>query len=222
MGEVVSTGLRKLDDLLGGGVKSGTLTLIYGDEKSGKTSLGLSICASAIMEGLTAAFIDCGGRLHPARVLQVLETTGINREKFMLAYVETFLQQEETIIKMLDNPLSKVIVLDDITYQHRVAMMGDVREDMPIFKRLAFQVAALKESTMTKNLTVIIIGQVHALPGREESRPVAQRILTHWSDAVIRVSRRMGERCSRAYLEKPRPGGPILFKPSPRGVEPCD
>ncbi len=222
MGEVVSTGLVKLDEVLGGGVRSRTLTLIYGDEKSGKTSLVLGICASAIKNGMSAAFVDCGGRLHPRRVLQVLDMWGADKERLSIISIETFLQQEKVIIEILDRPPADIIVLDDITYQHRVSMIGDVRADMPIFKRLAFQVAALKEAAVARNIAVLIVGQVHALPGREEARPVAQRILTHWSDVVLRISRKMGERCSKAYLEKPGQAGPITFRPSPRGVDPCD
>ncbi len=221
MGGVVPTGLRGLDEALGGGIRPGTLTLIYGDEKSGKTSLALGICASAIKTGLSAAFVDCGGRIHPQRVLQVLDSWGVEREKLGITIIDTFLQQEEVVIEILDRPPADVIVLDDITYQHRVSMIGDVRADMQIFKRLAFQVAALKESAATKGLVILMVGQVHALPGREEARPVAQRILTHWPDLVLRISRRLGERCSKAYLEKPSPAGPIPFKPSPRGVDSC-
>ncbi|MEM1977148.1 MAG: hypothetical protein QXX29_04545, partial [Nitrososphaerota archaeon] len=42
-----STGLPALDKRLGGGVATGTLTLVYGEEKSGKTSLALMMCALA-------------------------------------------------------------------------------------------------------------------------------------------------------------------------------
>ncbi|RJS79912.1 DNA repair and recombination protein RadB, partial [Candidatus Bathyarchaeota archaeon] len=40
----ISTGCTSLDDLLGGGITSGSITLIYGEAETGKTSLAIQ-CA---------------------------------------------------------------------------------------------------------------------------------------------------------------------------------
>ena len=50
----VSTGLLKLDDMLGGGLLPGTLTVAYGATGIGKTHLGLT-------------FADTGRRVDSAR-----------------------------------------------------------------------------------------------------------------------------------------------------------
>ncbi|MCS7133031.1 MAG: hypothetical protein N3F65_00120 [Nitrososphaeria archaeon] len=216
----VSTGLPKLDDELGGGVKTGAITLIYGEEKSGKTSLALKICASAARIA-SAAYIDCLGKLHPLRLSQIVESNRVDGEKIYLLSVENFLQQEEVILKILDeHPPAPLVVFDDFTYLHRMELSGDVKSDINIYKRLAFQIAVLKEAALRDDVAIVLIGQVHGVPDKGEARAVAHRILTHWSDYVLRVERAHGQPLSRIILEKPEGGQEVYFRITRSGVTP--
>jgi len=216
-----STGLPELDEALGGGAETGKLMLIYGDEKSGKTSLVLRMCASAAKSYGGAAYVDCSGRLHPERVLQILKANKVDPERVSVLIVENFLQQEEVILRLHDGaPPAPFVALDDFTYQHRVELSGNVRGNLGVYKRLAFQIAALKEAAARNNLAVVVVGHVHELPETGETRLVAQRILTYWSDVVVRIVRPPGERVSQAYVEKPLKKGPIGFEVVSGGVAP--
>jgi len=216
-----STGLPELDDLLGGGIPIRSLTLIYGDEKSGKTSLALRICASAAKRS-SAAYIDCSGRLHPARLLQVFEANKVDEERVSVLLVENFLHQEEVIMRIYDGDVpAPLIVFDDFTHLHRLELKGEIELDLDVYRRLAFQVAALKEAALKRDLSIIIIGQVHAIPDKGETRAVAHRILTYWSDYVLRIEKRDGERCSMMRVEKPRRDKSIRFRIVRSGIAPC-
>ena len=217
-----STGIPELDEALGGGIRGGKVTLIYGEEKSGKTSLALKVCALAAKKAGQAGYVDCSGRLHPQRLLQVLEANGADPSKVSVSVIGNFLQQEEIILSLHDKPPSfPLIIFDDFTYQHRIELTGDARKDVRVYKRLAFQIAALKEAASRNRLAVVVVGQVHTLPDTGEARLVAQRILTYWSDTIIKITKPMSRRCSYAYVEKPVKVGPIRFEIVDGGVAPC-
>lgn len=63
MAELYSTGIEFVDELLGGGVQPGTLTVVRGATGVGKTQLGLSFCSSGLThEGRRGFIIDMGSR----------------------------------------------------------------------------------------------------------------------------------------------------------------
>ena len=58
-----STGVPGLDELLGGGLIPGTLTVIFGATGIGKTQLGLQFAhAGETQEGQRGAIFDCSSR----------------------------------------------------------------------------------------------------------------------------------------------------------------
>ncbi|RZD32532.1 MAG: hypothetical protein CXT74_02710 [Methanobacteriota archaeon] len=65
------TGCPSLDELLGGGVEAGALTLVYGEPGSGKTSLALQLSREVLASGgKSVLFIDTEG-LSAERLEQV-------------------------------------------------------------------------------------------------------------------------------------------------------
>ena len=215
------TGLPELDEGLDGGLPTSSITLIYGEEKSGKTSLALKLCALAARRD-RAAYIDCSNRLHPLRLAQILRGNRVDRSRLLILPVESFFQQEEIVLRLYDYPPpAPLIVLDDFTFRHRLEIKGDVKQDTPIYERLAFQLAALKEAAMKRDIAIVIIGQVHTLPNTGETRAVAHRILTYWSDYVLRMGRRFGERCGRIWIEKPEKKGVYRFRIVKSGITSC-
>ena len=63
MTERVSTGLAKLDEMLGGGLLPGTLAVVYGATGIGKTHLGLTFAAHGrVADGAPGVVLDMNGR----------------------------------------------------------------------------------------------------------------------------------------------------------------
>lgn len=216
-----STGFPRLDDLLGGGIRSKTLTFIYGEEKTGKTSLVLRICALATRVA-SAAYVDCSERLHPLRLTQVMEANRADENRLYLMSADSFSKQEKIVLNLYDfEPPAQLIVFDDFTATHRLEIIGDVKRDTPVYKRLAFQVAAIKEAAIRRDLAVIVVGQVHAIPERDEARAVAQRILSHWADQILRLERDPAREPGRIFLEKPRAEIPTPYKITRSGLVPA-
>lgn len=216
-----STGLPALDKRLGGGVATGTLTLVYGEEKSGKTSLALMMCALAT-RSLPAAYVDCSGRLHPARISQIMKALGGDEDKLYILSVESFSAQERAILGIHDSrPPASLLVFDDFTALHRLELSGDIGLDMRVYRRLAFHVAALKEAALRNGFAVMIVGQVHDIPDRGEARAVAQRILVYWSDTVLKLEMDPKTRLGRILIEKPERAEAAAYRITGFGLAPA-
>src|SRR5437762_12204097 len=57
----VALGCRALDDLLGGGVEEGCITLLHGEAGSGKTSFCLQLARDVVRAGHKGIYIDTEG-----------------------------------------------------------------------------------------------------------------------------------------------------------------
>jgi len=216
--DVIPTRVGSIDSLLDGGFKAGQLYFLYGEEKTGKTSLVLTVCASAIREGLKPFFIDCSERLNPGRVSQVLQSWLVDLSRLSVKAVHSFLEQTRLILNLYNlQKIFDVIVLDDFTYQHRLELSRNVKMDLSIYKKLALQAAMLSEIAASRKAVVIIVGQVHDMPEQEEGRPVAYRILSYWAKWVLKLQ--AGSRQYRELVvEKPEKKGPGYFTLSEYGV----
>ena len=65
-----SAGCKNIDELLGGGFESGTVTQLYGEAGSGKTNICLQTAVECARKGKTVIFIDSEG-FSPERFLQI-------------------------------------------------------------------------------------------------------------------------------------------------------
>ncbi|MDI6811297.1 MAG: ATPase domain-containing protein [archaeon] len=65
-----STGCKSIDELLGGGFESGTVTQLYGEAGSGKTNICLQVAVECARKGKSVIFIDTEG-FSPERFLQI-------------------------------------------------------------------------------------------------------------------------------------------------------
>ncbi|MDI6886255.1 MAG: ATPase domain-containing protein [archaeon] len=65
-----STGCKNIDELLGGGFESGTVTQLYGEAGSGKTNICLQVAVECARKGKSIIFIDTEG-FSPERFLQI-------------------------------------------------------------------------------------------------------------------------------------------------------
>ncbi len=217
----IPTGVKELDSILGGGFRLGELYFVYGEEASGKTSLALTITASAIKQGLKQLFVDCSGRLHPLRISQVAEKWSIELSDILVKPIRDFGEQEDLVIKLYNlKKLFNVVVLDDFTYQYRLELSGDLRRDLILFKRFAFQVAVLSELAEKYESLVLIVGQVHDIPEHGVQKPVAYRILYHWAKWILKLSSH--DKVDKIlFIEKPPTTLSARFMVSDRGVDEC-
>ena len=75
---MISTGLKKLDQLLGGGIKEGLITDVYGSNATGKTQLALQISLNVLKNGGQVLFQDTTNEFRPERLVEMMRKQEIS------------------------------------------------------------------------------------------------------------------------------------------------
>lgn len=105
----IPTGVKKLDDALGGGFPVGRMVELYGLPASGKTLIAQLIIAQAQKMGGDCVFVDAEGSFDP----EFAKKLGVNIEE--LALVQTGIGEDiiDTVAKLLKaEPM--VVVIDSV------------------------------------------------------------------------------------------------------------
>jgi DNA repair protein RadB len=215
-----STGCKSIDELLGGGFESGTVTQLYGGAGSGKTNICLQVAIECVRKGTTVIFIDSEG-FSPERFLQIasassstngsedVEVESIAR-RIIIYEPQSFEQQTscineiETVIKEKEgNSGVALVILDSATLFYRL----ELDEERSIYLRrvLANQIMQLLELARRYDLAVIITNQVYMDIGDGHLRPSGGYALEHLSKAIVQLEKVVeGRGKRRATLKKHR------------------
>lgn len=220
-----STGCKSIDELLGGGFESGTVTQLYGEASSGKTNICIQMAVECAKEGDSVVVVDSEG-LSAERFLQIASarahaqahthTRASSDEeveriagRIILYQPRNFEQQTsciqeiETVIKEKEGKSRvSLVILDSATLFYRLEQED---ERSVYLKGLANQIANLLELARKYDLAVLITNQVYMDIERGELRPVAKFTLEYLSKVIVqleRVAEVQGKR--RAILKKHR------------------
>ena len=68
---MISTGLKKIDNFLSGGIPNGIIVDIFGGNGTGKTQLLLQLSINSIKNGGKVLFLDTTGGFRPERILEI-------------------------------------------------------------------------------------------------------------------------------------------------------
>ena len=114
---MISTGLKKLDQFLGGGIKEGLITDVYGSSGTGKTQLILQISLNVLKNGGQVLFQDTTNGFRPERLIEIMGKQEINSallEKIKVGLITNTTQQIQYLSKISIKNFS-LIVIDNIT-----------------------------------------------------------------------------------------------------------
>jgi DNA repair protein RAD51 len=112
---LISTGLPRLDNLLGGGIAAGIITDIFGPGGSGKTQLAMQICTNAISEKII--YQDTSGSFRPERILQLMHARQLAPgllDNIIVARV-TNTAEQINYLKNISQTNPGLVVIDNIT-----------------------------------------------------------------------------------------------------------
>ena len=114
---MIKTGLKELDQFLGGGIKEGLVTNISGQSATGKTQLAFQICLHALHSGKDVLFQDTTGEFRPERLVEMMQLRKINPsllDKIKVSRITNTAQQIQCFSKI---PLKSysLIIVDSVT-----------------------------------------------------------------------------------------------------------
>lgn len=113
---MISTGLTKLDGLLGGGIASSTITDIFGPGGSGKTHLAMQISLDVIDDGIIL-YQDNSGGFRPERMMQLLKMHQMNPQlldNIIVARI-TNISEQISYVKKIYEIKPKLIIIENIS-----------------------------------------------------------------------------------------------------------
>jgi len=112
---LISTGLLGLDDLLGGGITSGTIIDIFGPGGSGKTHLAMQISLNSLQDGIV--LYQDTTRFQSERMLQLIKLRGLQPsllDNMIIARMTNTAEQLEYVNKIYELK-PKLVVIENIT-----------------------------------------------------------------------------------------------------------
>ena len=114
---MIKTGLKELDQFLGGGIKGGLITSISGQSATGKTQLAFQICLNALDGGKEILFHDTTGEFRPERLIEMMEYQKINPsllDRIKINRVTNTVEQLQSLTKTTFENYS-LLIIDSVT-----------------------------------------------------------------------------------------------------------
>lgn len=188
-----------LDQLLGGGLDPGTITLVYGEAGTGKTNLCLQLARNCVVADRgKVAYVDTEGA-SLERLEQIAGNQTPRVLKNILFYHPAGLADQERMILSLERIKAPGLVLvDSFNMFYRLQLKSASDEAS---RSITAQLGVLLRLSRTQNVPVLITGQVYT--DEETVRPFGGRIMEHIVKAIVRLER-SGPGRRRAILLKHR------------------
>ncbi len=115
---MITTGIGKLDELLGGGIRGSMITDIYGPSGSGKTQLLLQICVNSLIHGGMILYQDTTGSFRPERLIELLKAKGMEPkllDKVIVGRITNTAEQLKYVDKISEIENLNLVIIDNIT-----------------------------------------------------------------------------------------------------------
>jgi len=189
--QTLSTGCNELDQLLGGGIKQGEITLFYGEAATGKTTICIQTAISVSTRRMKVLFIDSDNSFSQERFHQIAGVDSRSLSELIILFFPDTFERQRTLVESLDNyvtPKLGLIIIDSMSTLYRAAFSKAV-STFHLNRELTGQLACLADLTRSKEIACIITSQVHArLNGvSAQIEPVASRAVFHFSSTIIRI-----------------------------------
>ncbi len=232
----LTTGSKKLDELLGGGLETQTITEFYGEYGSGKSQIAHQACVNVQLPpekgglGGGALYIDTENTFRPERIVQMAKFRGLDPQKVVknIIWAEAYTSDHQMFLlenadKVIKENNIRLIVVDSLTAHFRSEYIG--RENLALRQqKLNQHMHKLIRLARAFNAVALVTNQVMSSPEvyfSETVRPIGGHIVAHTSHTrvFLRKSARGPVRIARLVSSPYLPEGECLFKITENGIE---
>jgi DNA repair and recombination protein RadB len=203
----ILTGCSCIDSHLNGGISPQSVTLIYGEPETGKTTLAMQCAVNCAMQNLKTLFVDCDNTFSPKRLAQV--ASGKFEEiadRIILIRPNDFREQTAVVDRISEYTAKNfgLAVIDTLTSLYRVKVAETSGKAFGPNRELNRQMAILSQTAKTQKIPVIITSQVRSVfdDSYVSVAPVATRVLKFWADTIIAMKPTENPQTIKAVLEK--------------------
>jgi DNA repair protein RadB len=186
----ISTGSKTIDEYLGGGLAAESMSLIYGEAETGKTTLAIQCAANCAKQGRKTLFVDCDDTFSTERLSQITsKQLAETAELIVLAKPHNF-REQATIIDQLTEYITNnfaLTIFDTFTSLYRLIVSESPSKTFELNRELNRQLAVLAQTAKINKIAVLITSQVRSALDQVPIvvEPVATRVLKFWASAII-------------------------------------
>jgi len=230
----ISTGVRALDELLGGGIETRAVTEIVGEYGSGKTQLCHQLAVMVQLPedrgGLNAkaVYIDTEGTFRPERIMQIAKARGLDPGQTLdnIFYAKALSVDHQMVLvdhvrNLVRQECIALIVVDSVIAHFRAEFPG--RENLAERQqKLNKHIADLLRLADAYDVAVVVTNQVMAQPDvffGNPLRPAGGNILAH--GATYRLWLRKSKeniRIAKIFDSPYHPEGEASFRITEEGL----
>jgi len=230
----LTTGSSELDELLGGGIESQSITEVYGMFASGKSQWCFQLCVLAQMPvekgglGGGALYIDTENSFRPERIAQIAKYRGLNPEEVMknIYVARAFNSNHQMLLadkaqEIIKEKNIKLVIVDSLTSQFRSEFIGrgqlsDRQQKLNSHMRLLQRIAELY------NVVVFVTNQVMSRPDvlfGDPTDAIGGNIVKHASKTRIYLRKGSGSKRIAKLVDSPSlPDGEAVYQVTENGI----
>ena len=178
---MISTGLKKIDDFLSGGIPNGVIVDIFGENATGKTQLLLQLSINSIKNGGKVLFLDTTGGFRPERILEIQKKSNSNLNllnNIIVSRITNTSEQINSIKNFKENNFS-LIIIDNITD----LFSYEYKNNQSIFKKNSLFMKYMRELSLyavTHKVPIVISNMIRNSNEQEvENMSTAIDLFTH-------------------------------------------
>lgn len=231
----ITTGNKELDDLLGGGIETGSLIEFFGEFRTGKTQIAHQLCVNVQLDreqgglGGTALYIDTEGTFRPERIIQMSEGLDLDYKKVLknICYGRAYNSDHQILlVKEASNLIKekniKLIIVDSLIGHFRSEYVG--RGTLANRQQLinTHLHDLLRLTDIYPDLAVMFTNQVSSKPDTFYGNPTVAtggNIVAHGSTIRVYLRKGKGEQRVAKIVDAPNlPEGEAVFAIRESGI----
>jgi len=223
----ITTGSKNLDDLLGGGIETKTITEFFGEYGTGKTQichqLSVNVQLPPERGGLNgkAVYIDTEGTFRWERIEAMARGLGLDPDEVMenIYYQRAYNSDHqmaivEELFSFVPKENVKLVIIDSVTGHFRAEYPG--RENLAVRQqKLNKHLHQLVRLAEAYNVAVVVTNQVMARPDvfyGDPTQAVGGHVLAHTPGVRIQLRRAKGNKRIARVVDAPHlPEGEAVF-----------
>jgi RecA/RadA recombinase len=203
----VLTGCGCIDSHLGGGISPESVTLIYGEPETGKTTLAMQCAVNCAMQGYKTLFVDCDNTFSAKRLSQLAAGKFEEIAELVILIKPNNFREQTAVIDRLSEYTAKnfgLVVIDTLNSLYRAEVAESSGKAFGLNRELNRQLAILAQTAKTQKIPVVITSQVRSVfnDSYVDVAPVATRVLKFWADTIIAMKPTENPQIIKAVLEK--------------------
>ena len=203
----IPTSCEAIDKILQGGIPLESVSLVYGEAETGKTTLAIQCAINCARQGYKTLFVDCDGTFYARRLSQIAIGDFKDIAELIILMKPDNFGEQAIVIDRLTDYMTKsfgLVVIDTITSLYRAEIAERPEKTFELNRELNRQMACLAQIARTQKIAVLITSQVRSVFNETyvSIEPVATRVLKFWADTIIDMKPTENPQIIKAILEK--------------------